>query len=301
MKILNSLLVSSFFLLAVPIYGQVSGNQIYGNSRGSSGSYVQETGIHPRGITSTDSTLIVSVDILLNKRADAYLVAVGLNQEELTVQACNQKINDRIEKLKKSLKELGISEKDCYVDFISQTKVYDYQVDDTKAKQFQRGFEIKKNIIIKIADILKLDRLLELSAEQEVYDLIKVEYLDKDVNKIYERMYEEAAELIELRKKMYLKSSKVSLTGNSRVLSDNFYSVYPKSRYRKYEAFESSGLKVQTKHYSNQYIRQEARKNKTFYYNGLETSGFDKIINGFDPVVGIQYVLSLQMQYELDR
>lgn len=280
-------------------FSQIGGNQVYGNSNYS---HNQNYGaIQKRTITSTDSTLIISTNILLNKIADNYLISVGLNQEAKTVIECNTIINKRIEGLKKDLVSLGIEADDLYVDFISQTKVYDYDVSENESEQLEAGFEIKKNIIIRLSDIDKMDLLIEKCAKQEIYDIIKVDYVNDNIDNTYDKMFDQALAFIESRKNRYLKTSSQKLTGNKRIVSDNFYSVYPKSQYKKYEAYESSSLTVQNKNYSAHYIRKEARKNKTFYYDGVQTSGFDKIINSSTPDVGIQYVLTVTMIYSVSN
>ena len=284
--------------LSISASAQIGGNQVYGNSNYYN--YNVATPTQKRTITSTDSTLVITTSILMNKIADHYLVSVGTNQEAKTVLECNKKINARIAALKKDVTSLEVKDSDFYVDFISQTKVYDYEVQEHSSKQLETGFEIKKNIIIRLNDIDKIDQLVELCAKQEIYDIIKVEYVDDDINASYEEMYNEAISFIESRKSMFMKTSSQKLTGGKRVVSDNFYSVYPKTQYKKYEAFESSSLSVHTKNYSSHYVQQEERKNKTFYYDGVQTSGFDKIINSSVPDIGIQYVMSVTMTFELE-
>ena len=290
-------------LTAVLSFGsiaQIGGNQVYGNNSYGYTNNSNYNTVQKRTITSTDSTLIITTSILMNKLADHYLISVGTNQEAKTVLECNTKINTRINKLIKDLAGLEVEKDDVYVDFISQTKVYDYEVEQNQSKQLETGFEIKKNIIIQLDDIDKMDALVELCAKQQIYDIIKVEYVDSDINQSYEKMYTEALNFIESRKSLFMKSSSQKMSGAKRVIGDNFYSVYPKTQYKKYEAYESSSLSVHSKNYASHYVQQEARKNKTFYYDGIQTSGFDKIINASKPDIGIQYVMTLTMIYELN-
>ena len=278
---------------------QVSGNRAYGNQSYNSNS----TTINPkRTIYTTDTSLVISAKILLNQEADIYLVSVGLNQEEKTVKECNEKINERIQKLIQSLEVLGIQESDVYVDFISQTKIYDYEVGNTTARQFEKGFEIKKNLILRMKNIDQLDELLNLCAAQEVYDIIKVDYINEDVESTYLKMYEEALKFIEQRKKLYLRATPLELSGASTIASESFYSVYPNSQYKKYQAFETANLNVKNAYNrSDTYVQKEARKNRTFYYDGLNHSGFDRILNITNTKIGIQYVFELRMIYERKR
>ncbi|MFT5823678.1 MAG: hypothetical protein ACI8ZM_004940 [Crocinitomix sp.] len=301
MKNLKNLLVITLVITTGIVLAQASGNQVYGNNNGyNNNHYAQLATIQKRGITTTDSTLNINVNLLFNKEADGYLITVGTNQEAETVLDCNKAINDRISKLIGQLAAFGVEEEDIYVDFISQTKVFDYVVTEDRADQFQSGYEIKKNINIRMKEIDYIDQLIEMASEQEIYDIIKIEYIDEDVEDTYSKMYKEAMALVKSRLKLYGEMNDFELTGTSRILGDNFYAVSPKTQYRKYQAFESSQLDVY-RNYDNSktYIQKESRKKNTFYYEGVPTGTFDKIINANQPKIGLQYVFSLSMLYEL--
>ncbi|NOQ74705.1 MAG: DUF541 domain-containing protein [Crocinitomix sp.] len=303
MKNFKNILLFALVITTGIVLSQASGNQVYGNNNNgyNNNYYAQPQTIQKRGILTTDSTLNINVNILLNKEADGYLITVGTNQEAKTVLECNKKINARINKLVGQLAVFGVEEDDIYVDFISQTKVFDYEVGDDRAEQFQSGYEIKKNINIKLQNIDYIDQLIELASEQEIYDIIKIEYIDEDIEETYSKMYKEAVSLVKSRLKLYDEMNDFELSGTSRILGDNFYAVSPKTQYRKYQAFESSQLDVYRNHdYSKTYIQKEARKNNTFYYEGVATGGFDKIINANQPKIGLQYVFSLSMLYEIE-
>lgn len=302
MKKHKYLMIVAALFFQCSLFGQISGNQVYKNIRGNSSEYGYEKA--PKGvntITTTDSTLIINASILMNSQADFYLVSLAMNQEAATVVACNDLISKRLNQLENDLKILGVEKEDLYIDFISQTKVYDYEVSKSQAVQVEAGFEIKKNIIVRISDLALIDKLIEIAAKQEIYDLIKVEYVNEDVDKTYQKMFTEALAFINSRKTMYLSVGNLKLTGDFRIASDHFYSVYPKTQYQMYQAFEASDLNVYSNRYSGEYIRKEARKNKTFYYQGLDVSDFDKIINPTTPEVGIQYVLNISIIYKINR
>jgi uncharacterized protein YggE len=281
------------------LHAQVGGNQIY---TGNSTQIRVASPSSKQSIQTTDSTLVINASILLNQLADQYMVSVGVQQEAENPLASNKKINERIDALQKSLKQIKVQPKDIYVDFVSQTRVYDYKVDGNQAQQIETGFEIKKNVIIRLDDINLFDRLVELCAEQEIYDIIKVEYISKDVDAIYNQLFTEAVKMIEARKKLYLSASNVKLTGVSRISDETFSQAHPKTGYQEYRAFETSQLNIQN-NYNNRerFIQQEARKLRTFYYEGLDASGFDKVINEADPRIGIQYAFHLSIWYELEK
>ena len=292
-------IVLSFFLFLIvgQSNAQMAGNQVYKNNQSSTYTRIQR-----KSIRTTDSTLIINARVLFNKVADYYLVSVGLSQEEPNIKACNQKINIRIKNLKDKLQRLNIQEQDVYVDFIAQTKVYDYNVKDRIAEQFLRGFEIKKNVIIKVDKINKIEPILEFCSEESIFDIIKVEYINENLEATYDQLFDEAMELIDIKKKRFLKYSAVQLSGKNRIVKDDFHTFYPKNQYQKYsEAFESSSYALENQSYkSGKYIRKDLRKQNTFYYDAQETnSAYDKVLNDIAPNIGIQYQLEVEMLYEL--
>jgi len=275
---------------------QVAGSQVYNSHH----NYGNTTSLQKSSVYTTDSTMVITTKILMNKTADYYMLTIGVNQEAKDVNLCNQNINGRINKLIAGLEKIGIKEKDVYIDFITQTKIYDYETSVSSSKQYESGFEIKKNLIIKLNSLDQLNTIVTLSAKQKKYDIVNVEYINGNINSTYETMFDEALLLIDSRKRKYVIAGSYRLTGTKRLVSDNFFSLYPKTQYKKFEAFESSNVSVHNRNYSQQYISKEARKHKTFYYDGSPISGFDKVINPSNPAVGIQYVLTISMVYELN-
>ena len=127
-----------------------------------------------------------------------------------------------------------------------------------------------------------------------------MDYIDEDIEQTYEKMFAAGLKLIESRRDLFLSSSHLKLNGEHRILQDDFYSLYPKSQYKKYAAFESSHLQVYNREYSETFVKKESRKSKTAYYEGIELSGFDKIINSSNPEIGIQYILTITKIYYLE-
>ena len=251
-------------------------------------------------MVTTDSTLMISASVLLHKEADYYLISVGASQEAPTVIDCNKQLNHRLENLINALIKLGIDEKKIYMDFISQTRIYDHKVEGNNIEEFFVGFEIRKNLIIKTKRLDQIDRIIELCSEQAVYDIIKVEYFNEHIEKIYEELFDQVINLIERKKARFLNHSSIKLTNKYRITSDNFQIYYPKNLYQEYkEAFESSTVNT---YYSSNYIKKEVRKDRTFYYDGVATHlGADQIIDDLSPEVGIQYLLNVGVLYELEE
>lgn len=287
----------TFFLFGnIVVNAQMSGNQVYENDRNYTN---QNYSSNNRTVSIDNNNLSVTVKILLNKKADGFVLTLGLNQEAETVNDCNTKINKRIDGLTSKIKSLGIKNEDIYVDFISQTKIYDFEVTDTKADQYEKGFEIKKNIIITTTKAENLEKIIDFASEFEIYDVIKAEYFNLNTETIHYSLFDEALAMADVKKEKYLKAFKKRIIGTPNATED-FAMVFPKTQYSTYQAYESSEVQANYNHNNQKYLKKIERKNKTFYYNGLSTSEFDKVINPNQTEVGIQYVLSLTVSYKID-
>ena len=277
---------------------QISGNQIYGNNRYNENNYNQNVLPNNTVVSINDNHLIVTVKMLLNKKADGFVITLGLNQEDETVSGCSKKINTRIDGFLDKIKALGIKKENCYIDFISQTKIYDFNANLETAQQIDKGFEIKKNIIITTSNANSLEKLIAIASEFEIHDIIKVEYFNNDTNAIHNSLFDEALVLAEAKKIRYMKSFGKRVIGTPSA-TEEFATVFPKTQYKMYQAFESAEIETNYNN-RNQYLKKIARKNKTFYYDGISSAGFDKVINPNQTEVGIQYVLTLTMTYKID-
>lgn len=275
-------------------FGQMSGNVVYSANRNSD--YATTNG---SGFNLTDNTLTFKVKILMNKKADRFQIILGLNEEANTVESCNSQINQRIDGFVGKLSKMGVKKEDYYVDFISQTKVYDYSVSTNKAEQFEKGFEIKKNIIIATKSLKSIDEMIEIASQFKIYDIIKIDYFSDNSSEIYDTLFEESIKMASAKKDKYLKAFNKRTVGNP-TANDQFFVITPESQYKNYKAYESSELETYYNSSNSAVMKKIARKNNTFYYDGTSQIDMDKVINNSSPEVGIQYVLTLTISYKID-
>lgn len=277
---------------------QISGNQIYGNNSYNGNNYNQSNLPNNAVVSINDNHLTVTVKLLQNKKADGFVITLGLNEEDETVSGCSKKINARIDGFLNKMKTLGIKKENVYIDFISQTKIYDFEVSGLNSEQVDKGFEIKKNIIITTSNVNSLEKLIALASNFEIHDVIKVDYFNSDTNAIHNALFDEALVLAEAKKIRYMKSFGKRIVGTPNA-TEEFATVFPETQYKTYQAFETAEIET---NYNNRspYLKKIARKNKTFYYDGISSAGFDKVINPNQTEVGIQYVLTLTMTYKID-
>lgn len=289
-----------FGLFFCPIlFAQVSGNQVYRNKK----SYQDNSSQPLANYRATDSSVTIFVNILLNQEADRFKLTLGVNEEAETSKKSLEVINNRIDGFSKKIAALGIRKEQVFVDFISQTKVYDFDIksNENLATQKIKGFEIKKNIIIEFDDYSKFEKIIAEASEFQIFDIIKVDYINTDIEQIQQRLQAEANSILNKKKEIYFKKYNREIIGTP-IANDDFYYVFPKTQYQSYTAFESADVDYMGgKSNSQGYIKKLERLGKTYYYEGYDYAGFDKVINNTNPIIGIQYVLNLTVRYEIKK
>jgi uncharacterized protein YggE len=230
----------------------------------------------------------------MNVPADEYVAVFAVSQEGATPAECNQKTDAVLNPFIAAVKSLGPGGNDVFVDFIAQTKIYDYHVQDNVAKEELSGFELKKNVSIHYRDKALLDALMQAAANVKIYDLIKVDYLVKDPGPIQNRLMEEAAGIIKRKAAADERLFGIVLASPPQVWVSKPSVYYPSELYDNYTAAEAEQI------YQPRTAVQNARKTHTFYFNPLTANGFDTVINPVvvEPVV--QYTLYLKLKYDLD-
>lgn len=287
-----SLIKSAFiFVFILPFFAnaQISGNSAY--KKGESGAYSSY-----RNIIATDSTVVFNINVLLNKNADFYKITLGVSEEANTLPIAIQGINKRIDGFSKSVSH-WVEKKNIFVDFITQNRVLGYDIDKEKqtAKQKITGFEVKKNIIITLKNQEDIEKIILKATDFQIYDVIKVDYIDEDLGGIQSLLEKEAYGILEKKKADYFQRNKREVIGSPIVTTDFNY-IFPSQQYENYIVSESSSIDV-----SSRYDKEYLRKENTFYYQGIHYSGFDKVLNATNPEVGTQYVLHLEAKFNVKK
>lgn len=280
--------------------GQVIGNQAFSNDYDNSYYNLQakkNVGKHQQlnKLYINDSAFIIEAKILKNVKADGYVAVFGLNQEAKTVSQANYAINERIRRFISNVVKLGIKDTDIYTDLISQYKVYDFNKVNTTYEEYLKGFELSKNVIIKYSSSDQIEQLLTIASQDSIFDLVKVDYIIDDISKVYDDLFFAAKEVIQKKKQRYEGFSSVKINPNAQIYAENFSSYYPSELYKSYKAFAQNSYTS----YSYRDKEKGVHKFETFYYNKIDYSGFDKIINPavVEPMVEVS--LTLQVKYDL--
>jgi len=282
-------LIALVLFSSTAIIAQESGNRAYGTPRRKP---VISSGVLTAVPDGKTQVYFVEANVLLNMKADAYIAVFGVVQEAPTSAESNAKTDAAISGFTKDLDGIGIKRSDIFIDFITQNKVYDYTANGNTVTEKFSGFETKKNVAVRYRDRELLDKILSAAARSSIFDLIEVNYTVNDINAVHAKLYDEAVKVIRQKETSYANSFGTKLSPTN-LANEKYDAFYPGELYSNYQAFEAGNTYGD---YNNRVV--QARKTRTFFYEPLNSSDFDSVINqmGIEPMV--QFTLYLRMQYD---
>ena len=283
------LLAFVVLFLSVQAFAQVSGNRIYGN-RGyakNNRAPVLNTGSIGRG-----ADYAIEASVLLNVEADSFVAVFAVSRFGRTAELSNANTNRVIEGFKSKL--TGVAENDVYVDFLTQNRVYNFEVEGDFAKEKLNGFETKKTVAIRYQDPKRFEEIVSMAASQGIFDLVKVDYVVKDFEKVRSKLFEEAVKVVKQKEERYRRSFDANIKSIG-ISVEKYDAFYPSDRYQDYTAFESGA--VQTT-YSARKTIIKTRKSSTFFYEPVNGSGFDKVVNEIGIKPKVQFTLLIRVDYK---
>ena len=281
---------------------QVGGNVAYSQAGGKARAVQEERNrrvLSAQELPPSATSTFVEADVLMNVKADEFVAVFGITHEGDSPAECNRKMEDTIRAFAAALKPLGIGGDDLFVDFVAQNRIYGFEVQGDIAREKPVGFELKKNASIRYRDRSMIDRVVLAAAGAQVFDLIKVDYIVKDIRRVQDRLMEEAARIIKRKSARYEKLLDIKLRPPGQVYAERTAAHYPTGRYDSYTAFESEQMGAPPDR--QRFTIQTARKTRTFFFNGLDADGYDAVI---DPVViepVVQFTLYLKVKYEVEQ
>jgi uncharacterized protein YggE len=278
---------------AAALGAQEAGNSVYGGARRNT------SGVVPGNLAAVDAkdavtAHFVEANVLLNVRADEYVAVFGLQQEAKTVPDGHQAVDTQIDAFRRALSGLGVKDTDLVVDYISQNRVYDFDVAGNTARERLSGFEVKKNVGVRYKNKAQLTGILAAASTASIFDLVKVDYVVADMPKVRERLLTEATRLIARKQEAYARLLGIKLKPES-VFQEKYNVFFPSELYSGYVAYQTGAVEP------NRDLRVlEQRKVSTFYFNPLHTGEFDLVIDpaGAEPVVQCTLFLKVQCRIE---
>jgi uncharacterized protein YggE len=282
-------------------FGQVGGNIGFAQGGGMTGA--QQVERVKRVLTAQElppsgTSMFVEANVLMNVKADEYVAVFGISEEGDTVAESGRKMAATVKAFSDDLRALGLAGDDVFVDFVAQNKIYGFEVAGNLAREKLVGFELKKNVSIHYRDRDLLDKIVVAAAQSKVYDLIKVDYVLKDVNAVQDKVMEEAARIIKQKTARYEKLLGIKPQLPAQVYAERPAIHYPTRMYQSYIAQESE--EVNAGFDRQRTITQSARKARTFFFNGLDGDGFDSVINPVVVEPMVQVTLYLKVKYEVE-
>ncbi|WP_338762113.1 SIMPL domain-containing protein [Bernardetia sp. ABR2-2B] len=300
MKTNNKLFISLFclFFLATSLcFSQNRANYNYNNSNYNTDKNPSQT--LPVATILNNRMIELESTVLMNVTADEYVAMFHIEQKGEKLKDVQENMDKRIANFQKGLLELGVKENEMIIDFLSLVPEYEY---DIEKKLFSRtynevpvGFELKKNVHIRFKDNKILDKIIAKAAENEIYDLSKVEYFINDTDILYQKLRKKAFELITKKEKLY-DSANIKISKAKKVADENFQTFFPFDRYRSYEAVS----KGKTSFSKNSKINNENRTPSAFYEK-LDYDNIECIINPTILEPAVQLFFTLKVRYTLPK
>lgn len=244
---------------------------------------------------------LIEAKVLHHAIADRYIAVFGLAQEEKTAEEANAIINRRIENFRQQLYGMGIPEQDIFVDLITQTRVYDFKMTGPNtAEERVEGIELKKNVHVTFPQMRMLEDMMLAAAREEIYDIVKVDYVVENVDEIYGQMQTQALQVIQEKKELYMVLEEKKYAGNPLIVQFQKGVVQPIHAYRNYTAHETNAVNFQPGRKSKtDFVKLSARRMTTHYFEPLAEEQFDRVTNAYGVEPTVQLTLTLQVRYEV--
>jgi uncharacterized protein YggE len=293
------LVISSLVFVSAQGVAQVSGNVGYGQTNAKTRAEQEERSLRvltDEELPPSNTSMFVEARVLLNLKADEYVAVFAIAVQGATAQESNDKMDATVKAFRDALRPLRVQDTDIYVDFIAQPKIYGFDLSGDIARERLTGFELKKNVSIRFANRDLIDDLVLAAAKVQIHDLVKVDYIVRNINAVQDSLMGEAAAVIKQKVARNERLLGIRLQAPAQVYAERPAIHYPTDMYDSYVAAEADAI---TRPNQQRYTVEQARKGRTFYFNPLDGNGFDKVINPviLEPVV--QFTLYLKVKYEV--
>lgn len=278
-------------MLCQTVFGQVSGNINYQNQV-----RFPDKNIDVNTPSTTD--IYLSVKGLANMKADSYVAIFSVTQVGKTTEEVNELTEKRITQALAEIKQKKGTE--TFVDMISFVPVYEFEVEKKifskkTYNEIPKGFELKKNIHIKYSDPNQLNEFISLLSNQEIFDLVRVDYFSSNLETVKKELMTKARIAIQEKLKNYEILIGTTFANNEKKINDGYRVMLPVEMYKSYEAFSNSSLNLKKSASVN-----TIEKSTTLYYQPIIDKEFDFVINPviLEPVIQVLYEIKFVINRE---
>ncbi|MFT6000208.1 MAG: hypothetical protein ACI81P_002669 [Neolewinella sp.] len=296
----------SFFLLiaylgTVLLTAQVMGNYRNQNPQELQNFQPQFRSVQRNAALSADPNIIeMTVNALSNQPADAHIAIFSVFQSGKTAKDVNQAMNERLGTVIKALADLGINEEDVYIDMVNFLPTYAYSEEKKifskkTLTEVPTGFNLQKNIHVRYRKAELLDQVITVAADEEIYDIIKVDYAVNEPQEIYEELRRMAFEYLDGIKQQYAENG-IALDTALQHTAESAWVVYPGERYETYSAHASQKL---TKQEAANAVVMNVDKPTLSFYQAIPANDYDLVINPDLLEPAAQFTYSLKVRFTL--
>ncbi len=236
---------------------------------------------------------LISVKGLANIKADSYVAIFSVTQVGKSQEEASRIIDERINSALATIRSRKNVE--TYVDVISFVPTYDYVIQNKifskkTYNEVPEGFEIKKNIHIKFPHAPMLEEFMKTLSQNEIYDLVRVDYHADALEQIKKELENKALSEIQQKIKKFEVITGKSFENAERTVADGFAIRLPVEMYRSYEASRSTTLNLRRSATVTQ-----SEKTSSIFYQPLLNKEFDFVINPIivEPVIQVFYDLKV--------
>ncbi len=301
----KTILLSTLILLIshTTIFAQQCGNYLYNTNQ-----LLQNTSRGPASYApiQNNNEFTVIVNGLMNLVADDYTAIFNIVQVGETIEATDQMMAHRISVFKQKLSLIGFDTNEVRIDMISFVPRFDIQ---TETKLFSKtynevpaGFEMQKNISVHFTKSSMMDGIMTAATYAEIYDIVKVDYFVTNLQQQLDSLRMKCLLEVKAKIKSYEKLG-FKFDTLKKIISDNFATIYPQTRYFNYQAFSRPSLNAAKKKSSSLPIVNEAPKTNSKFYSQLSYDLYDLVINPVvtEPVVQLSYSVSVKYFFKDDE
>lgn len=242
-----------------------------------------------------NAIVTLDVKVLNNVIADSFTAVFNMVQIGETSEETNNLMQERVNKVKSELLSKGILEKDIVIDVISFVPVYETVIEkklfSKKYNEVPKGFELQQNLHIKFTKVNQFEKILSACANNEIYNLVKVDYFIDDIQAVYTNLRTEILKILEEKKQFY-NDLGFDLEAYTPTIADTKYCYFPREFYKSYQAFNSISLEALKKKKGI----LTAKKQTSYYYDPISFKDYDMVMNSsiVEPVIQIGMEIKLQ-------
>ncbi len=272
-------------------FGQASGNLNYQNRNQSNRENNNFSLDFP-----TNYEMVVTAKGLANVKADAFVAIFSVVQVGKTAEEATQLM---VQRLSSALSALKAKNFEIFVDMISFVPMYEYE---TEKKVFSKrtynevpvGFELKQNLHIKLNEAARLNELITLLANSEIYDLVRMDYYSTQLESIKAELKDKVKATFAEKQKFYEATLGESFATAEKKITDGFSLTSPSELYNTYEAYSSTP--IPSKHSGNVL---QANKSATQYYRPIANRDFDVVLNPIivEPMIQVVYEMKMSVNH----